>query len=267
MRVRLLVAGLLLAFLAPARAYAADPGLGDAITLTGDVEGDVVTVTPLKVANPAAAADDFSGPDAGHKLVGVQFRLQNAGTVTYSDSPDNCATLVDTDGQRFHPTIADIAAGPTFPGSVTMSPGGSALGWIVFEVPSSARPASVQFTPDSGFADDTGEWTLPAGNTAANPPAAASPAAVVTAYVDAINSGDYQRAWALGGSSFDSDEGHFAAGFATTRHDTLTIDGTSGGTVRVTLDAEQTDGSHQVYEGYYTVQGGVIVGGSLERTR
>ncbi|NUR31762.1 MAG: DUF4352 domain-containing protein, partial [Catenulispora sp.] len=223
MRVPLLVAGLLLALVAPARADAADPGLGDSITLTGDVEGDVVTVTPLKVANPASAADDYSAPGAGDKLVGVQFRLRNTGDVTYTDSPDNCATLVDTDGQRFHPTIGNITAGPEFPGSVTMSPGGAALGWIVFELPSSARPASVQFTPDSGFADDTGEWTLPAGNTAANPPAAASPADVVTAYVDAINSGDYHRAWLLGGSSFDSDEGHFAAGFETTRHDTLTI--------------------------------------------
>ncbi|NUR51250.1 MAG: hypothetical protein HOV71_24250 [Hamadaea sp.] len=264
-----LAAAALLVLPTPRAAQATSPGLGDTLTLTGDVTGDVVAVTPMKVADPATAADDGSQPAAGSKLVGVQFRLQNAGSSVYSDAPDNCATLIDAAGQRFSPTIADITAGPRFPGVVTVNPGGSALGWITFSIPSAAQVTGVQFTPDSGVATETGEWTLSAGNgnTGQNPPAAGSPAAVVTAYVDAINARDYHRAWLLGGSSFGGDENQFAAGFASTKHDTLTITSTSGDVVSISLDAEQTDGSHQVYAGTYTVRDGVIVGANVTRVR
>ncbi len=39
--------------------------------------------------------------------------------------------------------------------------------------------------------------------------------------------------------------------------------GVNGSTVGVVLDAVQSDGSHKVFTGTYTVRGGVIVGANL----
>ena len=50
-----------------------------------------------------------------------------------------------------------VKAGPLFPGSVKLTPGGKALGYVVFEVPKASKVSAVQFGMDSGFAD-TGEW-------------------------------------------------------------------------------------------------------------
>jgi len=90
------------------------------------------------------------------------------------------------------------------------------------------------------------------------------PAVVVQGYIDAINAHDYQTAWSLGGrnlrpSTFDA----FVAGFADTRHDTLTVLGVHGGTVQVRLIAEHTDGRRTRFEGYYLVEQGRIVDASL----
>src|SRR5207244_2788251 len=95
------------------------------------------------------------------------------------------------------------------------------------------------------------------------PAPAGDPASVVTRYFAAINGRDYQTAWALGGKNLANSYDDFAAGFTTTRHDTLTVDSTSGGTVAISLDAEQTDGSHRYYGGTYTVSGGVITGADV----
>ncbi|GAA0939600.1 MULTISPECIES: hypothetical protein [Streptomyces violaceusniger group] len=50
------------------------------------------------------------------------------------------------------------------PASVTHSPsrgrGDKALGWIVIEVPKASKVATLQFTMNSGFADETGQWKI-----------------------------------------------------------------------------------------------------------
>jgi hypothetical protein len=43
---------------------------------------------------------------------------------------------------------------------VNIAPGASGLGCIVFEVPQSAKITEVQFTLDSGFAQQTGQWNI-----------------------------------------------------------------------------------------------------------
>jgi hypothetical protein len=185
------------------------------------------------------------------------------GTAVYSDAPDNSAKLVDAIGQSFSATIATITAGPDFPGSVTIGPGNTGLGFVVFDVPASSIGAKVQFTLDSGFARQTGEWLI-RGAPAANSTAAQAPANVVINYFAAINSGDYRLAWSLGGDNLDPSYDHFAAGFAGTKRDTVTVLSTTGDTVRIQLDAEQSDGSHRSFSGTYTVRGGVIVGADVQ---
>ena len=142
-----------------------------------------------------------------------------------------------------------------------IAPGGSRLGYVSFEIPSGVRLATAQFVPDSGLADETGQWRLPAGQAQSS----GSPAAVVDQYFAAINAGDYQRAWDLGGKNLGGSFSAFAAGFADTEHDTATITHTDGAVVHVRLDAEQTDGSVRHYVGTYTVHDGVITDAHVVR--
>ncbi|QTD99135.1 DUF4352 domain-containing protein [Streptomyces cyanogenus] len=133
---------------------------GDTIALKGMEDGSKLDVTVVKVADPAKSSDEFTTPESGNRFVGVQFKLVNTGTAAYSDSPGNGAQITDADGQQFESTFADITAGPSMSSDVRLKPGGKALGWIVFEVPKASKTATVQFTMDSGMANQTGEWKL-----------------------------------------------------------------------------------------------------------
>jgi hypothetical protein len=140
----------------------ASAAVGDTLDLTGTEDGEALAVTVVKVVDPARAENEYSSPDAGKRFVAVQFRLKNTGTAVYSDSPSNGARLVDTQGQQFDTTYEDTAAGPGFPGSVTVAPGDTALGFITFEVPADSTIAKVQFAMNSGFAPTTGQWNVSA---------------------------------------------------------------------------------------------------------
>jgi len=134
--------------------------VGDTISLAGNDDGEKVAVKLVKIVDPAKGRE-FSTPDKGNRFVAVQFKLTNVGKTAYDDSPSNGAAVVDTDGQRFDATIDDVTAGPSMSSDVKMAAGDSALGYLVFEVPKASKLRSVQFTLDSGFADQTGEWRLP----------------------------------------------------------------------------------------------------------
>ncbi|MFI6413290.1 DUF4352 domain-containing protein [Streptomyces sp. NPDC050585] len=142
------------------RTGASVAAVGDTLDLEGIQEGEALAVTVVKVVDPARPDNEFSSPDADERYVAVQFRLRNTGTAVYDDSPHNGATLVDTQGQSFAPTITEVAAGPGFPGSVTVPPGDTALGYVVFAVPQSSKVAKVQFAMDSGFSQNVGQWRV-----------------------------------------------------------------------------------------------------------
>ncbi|MFF9277366.1 DUF4352 domain-containing protein [Streptomyces griseosporeus] len=137
--------------------------MGDTLDLTGIENGEALAVTLVKVVDPARAADEYSSPEAGKKFVAAQFRLRNTGTRVYSDSPSNGARVIDAQGQQFSSSVEDTQAGPSFPGSITLTPGDSALGYITFEIPLSSTAVKVQFAMDSGFSGNTGQWNVSAG--------------------------------------------------------------------------------------------------------
>jgi Domain of unknown function (DUF4352) len=135
--------------------------VGHTLSLTGINAGEKLDVTVVKVVDPARGTE-LSSPPSGKRLVAVQFRLRNTGSTTYNDSPDNGAKVVDTKGQGFDSAITDTtSAGPNFPATTTISPGGKALGFIVFEVPTGSKIAMVQYALDSGFSTDVGQWKVP----------------------------------------------------------------------------------------------------------
>lgn len=99
----------------------------------------------------------------------------------------------------------------------------------------------------------------PAPASPAASPAVAGPKATVKAYIAAINARRYRRAWNLGGRSTGQPYKAFAAGYAQTARDNLTIVSVSGDVVTVRLEAVQNDGTVKHFHGSYTVRNGVIV--------
>ncbi|MFD9476510.1 hypothetical protein [Streptomyces nojiriensis] len=150
---------LALALLAPALLGAAPDGSGETISLTGNGPGRRLDVTLTQVVDPASPAGPE--PTGTDRLVATRFRLENTGTAVYQDSPAPAAHLLDTAGQRFTGDDTPTTAGPVFPETVTLDPGGTAEGFITFRLPADAEPAAVQFALDTGLADDVGQWSLP----------------------------------------------------------------------------------------------------------
>lgn len=152
---------------AASRSPNATPGksaaaVGDTISLHGIDDGSRLDVTILKWADPVEATDSFLGPEAGKRWIAGQFQITNTGKATYTDSPSNGAQVVDGKGQHFAATISGgITNGPEMTAALKLPPGDKVLGWIVFEVPeATSKISKVQFAMDSGFADETGQWTV-----------------------------------------------------------------------------------------------------------
>ncbi|MGV9908916.1 hypothetical protein [Streptomyces tendae] len=114
-------------------------------------------------------------------------------------------------------------------------------------------------TDDTATDDPTTDDTATDGATTDE----TGPEATVTAYFDAINNRDFTAAWELGGRNLNQDYDTFVAGFATTQRDDLTVTGTSGDDVSVTVVAWETDGTQTTFEGTYTVSGGVITSADM----
>ncbi|AUG79376.1 hypothetical protein CFP65_4646 [Kitasatospora sp. MMS16-BH015] len=143
---------------APAKSSAAK--LGDTIGLKGTEAGNTADVTVVKLTDNAEGADEFTKPADGKRFVAVQFRIKATGAKGYNDAPQNSAKLIDAQGQAYGATVADTKAGPAFQVPAAIASGESALGFVTFEVPADAKPSKVQFALDSGFAQQTGQWTL-----------------------------------------------------------------------------------------------------------
>jgi hypothetical protein len=133
---------------------------GTAITLSGNNSGEQMSVTVTQVISNAQPGDEFSSPPSGDRLYAVQFRLRDTGSAAYSDAPSNGAAVVDSAGQSYQSALDTAASCQSFPGTENIAPGASGLGCIVFEVPQSAKIVSVQFTLDSGFGPQTGQWDV-----------------------------------------------------------------------------------------------------------
>lgn len=145
---------------ASAAAAAKPAGLGATIDVT-DSSGTKLAVTLVKVDAKAQSTDGFSTPSSGDQYFAAQFRIQDVSGAAWSDAVDNCVKVGDKAGQQFQSDIvSSISSGPLFADTVDLAVGGSSLGWVVFDVPSGDAVTLVQFTPDSGMADSTAQWTL-----------------------------------------------------------------------------------------------------------
>jgi hypothetical protein len=103
---------------------------------------------------------EFMTPGSGKRYVAAQIRVTNVGTAVYDDTPSNGMQVADGDGQRFESTFADVSAGPSMPSEVKLPHGDKALGYVAFEVPKASKITTLQFTADSGFADEAAQWKV-----------------------------------------------------------------------------------------------------------
>jgi serine/threonine protein kinase len=112
-----------------------------------------------------------------------------------------------------------------------------------------------------------GSQPTPPASSSSSSPAAASPRAVVEAYVAAINAHKWRKVWNLGGKNFSPTYGQMVAGYRSTARDVLTSIHAHGNIVTVRLKAHHTDGTVLTFRISYTVQDGVITGAHIKQLR
>ncbi|MFD8982562.1 DUF4352 domain-containing protein [Streptomyces sp. NPDC059564] len=128
-------------------------GSGETVPLDGNRPGERLDVTLTRVVDPAGSA-------GGDRLVAVELRLENTGSVPYRDAPAAAAHLLDSQGQRFTGLTQESRAGAGLPDTVSLDPGAEVTGFVTFRVPRDAGLAAVQFALDAGLGDDVGQWSL-----------------------------------------------------------------------------------------------------------
>jgi serine/threonine-protein kinase len=118
------------------------------------------------------------------------------------------------------------------------------------------------------LAHRTDTATPPAGATTTTtitvPPPQTDPATIVREFFTAINHQRYFAAWEL--TLKKQPEAAFAAGFAGTERDVLTVESVSGNVVTARLAAYQTNGQVKYYAGSYTVTNGIISSARVVQT-
>ena len=134
--------------------------VGDTLPLKGLKDGEQLDVTLKKWLPTAKPATEYDIPQDGKRWAAAQFELVNTGSKVYADSPQNGAKAADSKGQRFNSWFGEISAGPAMSSDVSLPKGEKSLGWIVFEVPKDSKVVSVQFAMNSGFSDQTGQWSV-----------------------------------------------------------------------------------------------------------
>jgi hypothetical protein len=99
------------------------------------------------------------------------------------------------------------------------------------------------------------------------PDPAVSAETVVLQYYDAVNAGEYEAAWQLGGVNLSPSYSDFVSGYSDTAASEVTVTAVDGDTVYVNLAASRYDGSGAYYTGSYTVDtaASVITSGSLRQ--
>ncbi len=145
-----------LAAVAPALAASTPKAkFGKSLTLHGIQSNEKMSVHPsnLRIVAPG----EFEKVPSGKKLVGVNISLKNTGQAAYSDAPSNSAKLVTTASKVISAVIteSDVCKSP---GSVNVPRGQRRSVCIAFLVPKSAHLRYFEFTLNSGYAKETGQW-------------------------------------------------------------------------------------------------------------
>jgi hypothetical protein len=143
-----------------AEAPADAAGLGD--TLAIDATDTKLEVTASQ--DKRVKAVKLYGSEMSPAAYGVKMTVRNVGDTLYDDSVSNCCVVIDTKDQTHAVNFVMVdKSGKPLTGileSVKIAPGDKRSGWVFFDMKPSAKPRTLQFTADSGFGPQVGEWSL-----------------------------------------------------------------------------------------------------------
>jgi hypothetical protein len=128
---------------------------GKSLTLHGIQASEKVSVHPSALR--VVAAGQFEKVPSGKRLIGVNISLKNTGQAAYSDAPSNSAKLVTTASKVISAVITQSDVCKT-QGSVKVPRGQKRTVCVAFLVPRSAHLRYFEFTLNSGYASETGQW-------------------------------------------------------------------------------------------------------------
>jgi hypothetical protein len=121
-----------------------------------DGDGNAVRITVLKT-KPVAGSGYFK-PKAGLKWFGAYIRVRNLSQHKLDDCAGNDAELTGSNnGQYDEAFLAQIKPELS---CFKLLPGRTLEGWVVWEMPKRIKPKFIDWTMDSGFADETATWKL-----------------------------------------------------------------------------------------------------------
>ncbi|MER6359119.1 hypothetical protein ABT186_46950 [Streptomyces sp. NPDC001634] len=168
------------------------------------------------------------------------------------------------------PAVVLLACLPLTACAAKTASGAAPAVTVTRTVPASTSPNPTTTTVSPTPTSPAPATTAVVVRTVAPPPARphlTNASAVVSQYYQDITDHDYAAAWALGGSNIaGATYDHWVAGFDTTQSITLgTVSEFGASRVSAVLYATQTDGTVKVYDGTYTVSGGVLIGASVRQ--
>ena len=142
-----------------------ESGIGTAETLSGNLAGEVYLVTVTGLVKSASETDQFEFLPGGQKLVAVELEIKDVGDVTEQDNVLSDTTLLDSqdepypgyNGSGYTVSQCHVFAGE----EVTLSPGGSSSGCVIFQIPANATALEFNYQPDEGFGT-LGQWKFEA---------------------------------------------------------------------------------------------------------
>jgi hypothetical protein len=143
------------------------PTVGGTINLGGQGEGNYDFEVTLSRVVPLVNIGDISGyrtVQPGYNQDAFEFVVTDTGPAPVNEDIFNDLKVYDSQGQGFGGDIGtEYTGGPSFPGGlIDVTPGGTATGWVVVDVPVNQPLATVVFTPGGGFAPSapSATWTL-----------------------------------------------------------------------------------------------------------
>ncbi|MFD7030591.1 hypothetical protein ACFWAR_21405 [Streptomyces sp. NPDC059917] len=144
---------------APAGAAVKDARVGDPVRVRGQQVGRHLQAVLTAYVDPAVSVDATFAPAAGKRWVGAGMSFVNVGGATYGALGRMWA--YDSAGQRY-PAVktGELTTGKPLVFE-SLSVGGRAEGWVVFEIPENARIVRLQYQ-DTNTQANSGEgfWTV-----------------------------------------------------------------------------------------------------------
>lgn len=127
--------------------------LGSSLTLDGS------QVTIQKVIDPITT--QIAASDASTRFIAVQLQITNGTAATLTGNANINVTVMRSDNQSAEIgfNVADECTNFNS-GQYTLSPGSSATGCVLFEIPNGLTAAKIQYNFNGGYSGQTGEWLV-----------------------------------------------------------------------------------------------------------